>query len=191
MATIDLDVHYAGIASGDSSAFARWMSGAEPDIRRSLTSFAAVVDTEAMVQEALLRVWQVVHRFEADGRPNGLLRLAVTIARNLSVSELRRSKTRGADLDELERRQNAAEVTGSPPDPHLRRLIQECRKSLPTKPGQALSARLESAGGEADLVLAQQLGMKKNTFLQNFTRARKLLKDCLRAQGVDLEGELA
>ncbi len=189
--SLDLDVHYAAIAGGDSLAFAHWMAGAEPEIRRTLTSFASVVDTEAVVQEALLRVWQVAHRFEPDGRPNGLLRLGVTIARNLSISEVRRSKTRGADLSELERRQNDAEVAGSPPDPHLRRLIQECRKLLPTKPGLALSARLESGGGEADLVLAERLGMKKNTFLQNFTRARKLLKDCLQKQGVDLEGELA
>jgi RNA polymerase sigma-70 factor (ECF subfamily) len=33
-----------------------------------------------------------------------------------------------------------------------------------------------------------RLGMKLNTFLQNFTRARKLLADCLRSRGVDLVG---
>jgi hypothetical protein len=32
--------------------------------------------------------------------------------------------------------------------------------------------------------------MELNTFLQNFTRARKLLADCLRGRGIDL-GDLA
>ena len=57
-------------------------------------SFAAVVDVEAVLQESLLRVWQVAPRFDADGGPNGLLRLAIRIARNLAVSELRRTRTR-------------------------------------------------------------------------------------------------
>ena len=91
----------------------------------------------------------------------------------------------------IERRLDAAEVRGSAPDPHLRRRIAECREKLPSKPAMALAARLEAAGGEPDATLAARLGMKKNTFLQNFTRARKLLRACLEAQGVDVEGELA
>lgn len=185
---MDLDVYYSGILAGETVAFSRWMAGAEPQIRRSLASFAALVDTEAVVQEALLRVWQVVGRFEPDGRDNGLLRLGVRIARNLAISELRKSRTRGADLDELERRLNEAEVQGSPPDPHLRRLIHACRDKLPDKPAAALRARLEGSG-EADATLAETLGMRKNTFLQNFTRARQLLRTCLEAQGVHLQGE--
>jgi RNA polymerase sigma-70 factor (ECF subfamily) len=33
--------------------------------------------------------------------------------------------------------------------------------------------------------------MRKNTFLQNFGRARKLLAECLRRRGIDLALELA
>jgi hypothetical protein len=73
----------------------------------------------------------------------------------------------------------------------LRRIIAICREKLPRKPALALMARLSSAGGEPDLVLAEQLGMKLNTFLQNFTRARKLLAECLARNGVDLEAELS
>ena len=36
---------------------------------------------------------------------------------------------------------------------------------------------------------AERLGMRLNTFLQNFTRARKLLADCLERQGVALATE--
>ena len=91
---IDLDVHLALIVAGDATAFARWLAGAEYTVRVSLASFAAVVDVEAVLQESLLRVWQVAPRFVADGEPNGLLRLAIRIGRNLCVSELRRTKTR-------------------------------------------------------------------------------------------------
>jgi hypothetical protein len=46
----------AAIAAGDASAFARWMRGAERPIRESLRRYAASVDTEAVLQESLLRV---------------------------------------------------------------------------------------------------------------------------------------
>ncbi|MBA3397052.1 MAG: sigma-70 family RNA polymerase sigma factor, partial [Deltaproteobacteria bacterium] len=88
----DLDLHLGAIVAGDTRAFARWLAGAEPPVRESLRSFARVVDVEAVLQEALLRVWQVAPRFVADGRPNGLLRLGVRIARNLAVSEVRRTR---------------------------------------------------------------------------------------------------
>jgi RNA polymerase sigma-70 factor (ECF subfamily) len=73
-----------------------------------------------------------------------------------------------------------------PPDPLLRRHIEECKERLPDRPAQALDARLGAAGGERDDHLAATLGMRLNTFLQNFTRARKLLADCLSAHGVNL-----
>jgi RNA polymerase sigma-70 factor (ECF subfamily) len=63
-----------------------------------------------------------------------------------------------------------------------------CREKLPAQPARALDARVQSAGAEPDAVLAMRLGMKLNTFLQNFTRARKLLADCLRARGIEIAG---
>lgn len=188
--TVDLDEHLGGIQSGDAAAFGRWMSRAEPSLRGGLKSFARVVDTEAVLQEALLRVWQVAPGFVPDGRPNGLLRLAARIARNLAVSELRRARVHPAEIEALERSLAAEGEVPAAPDPHLRRRIQECRDQLPAKPAQALAARLEQVG-LPDLTLAEALGMTKNTFLQNFTRARKFLMECLKKAGVDLEGELA
>lgn len=49
-------------------------------IHQSLRSFAAKVDTEAVLQESLLRVWQVAPKVVPDGRENCLLRLGVRIA---------------------------------------------------------------------------------------------------------------
>ena len=188
----DLDQHLALIAAGDAAAFGQWVAGAEPQVRVSLRPFAASVDAEAVLQEALLRVWQAAPRFAADGKPNGLLRLAVRVARNLAVSETRRIRTDPAEAEELERalaRLQACELCEGP-DPLLRRLVEECRRKLPGKPGLALAQRLTSGGGDPDATLAAHLGMKLNTFLQNVTRARKLMAACLKKSGVDLEAEL-
>ena len=188
----DLDEHLPAIVAGDSAAFARWLAEAEAPLRRSLGSFAARVDTEAVLQESLLRVWQVAPKCTADGKGNSLLRLAVRIARNLAISETRKARTDPAELDELERASTQVDLHEvRPPDPMLRRLITACRERLPPKPAAALTARLGAFGGVADLELADGLGMTKNTFLQNFGRARKLIAQCLRGHGVDLDAELS
>jgi RNA polymerase sigma-70 factor (ECF subfamily) len=176
----DLDVHLPLIAAGDPDAFARWVAGCEFRLRSSLSSFAARVDVEAVMQETLLRVWQVAPRVEPDGRPDSLLRFAIRVARNLAVSEHRRlTREPPPEVAETE--------LALEPDPLLRRLVEECRDKLPPKPALALIQRLESGGVLSDRELAARAGMQLNTFLQNFGRARKLLAECLERQGVQLE----
>jgi RNA polymerase sigma-70 factor (ECF subfamily) len=190
----DLDAHLSAIAAGDDEAFARWLAGGERRLRASLAPFAARVDTEAVLQETLLRVWQVAPRFVPDGRADGLLRLAVRIARNLAVSELRRARLEPADLDALDRAARACEAAPAAErtaDPLLRHAIEECRRRLPRRPAQALAARLENGGAEPDELLAARLAMRRNTFLQNVVRARRLMAECLARRGVDLAVELA
>ena len=185
----------AGISAGDAGVFARWLALAEGRLRDSLRSFASRVDVEAVLQEALVRVWQVAPRFVSDGRPDALLRLAIRIARNLAVSEVRRSRVDPVDPEFLERALADAERLSPRPDrqsdPMLHRAIEECRGRLPRKPAEAIQARLDSGGAEPDAVLAERLGMRRNTFLQNITRARRLLADCLRRRGIDLAVELS
>jgi DNA-directed RNA polymerase specialized sigma24 family protein len=182
----DLDQHLAAIQGGDPDAFERWVAAAEATVRLGLRSFAAAVDTEAVLQETLLRTWQVAPRFVPDGRPNGLLRLAIRMARNLAISEQRRARTRPVDPALLD--QQGDEVVAS--DPLLRQAIEDCRRKLEGRPAQALEARLAAAGAEPDEALAARLSMRLNTFLQNFTRARRSLADCLQRRGVDLTTEL-
>ena len=186
MTEIDLDSHLAAISAGDADAFARWMAGAEAPLRRSMARFAAQVDVEAVLQETLLRTWQIAPRFTPDGRPNGLLRCAHRIARNLAVSEVRRRKGRELELTEDDRT-----VGPVAPDPLLRKVIAKCREKLPPKPAAALIARIGAEGGVADATLAEGLGQSLNTFLQSFGRARKLLLLCLEKNGVQLEEVLA
>jgi RNA polymerase sigma-70 factor (ECF subfamily) len=188
---IDLDVHLAPIALGDANAFERWLAGAERPIRDGLRSFAAACDTEAVLQETLLRIWQIAPRVERDGRPNSLLRLGVRIARNLAISEARKHRRELPQDDGFEERLADLSTRTVGPDPLLRRAIEACRDKLPEKPKQALSMRIEHGGLEADAELAGRLKMRTNTFLQNVTRARKLLAECLEKNGVDLAVELA
>jgi RNA polymerase sigma-70 factor (ECF subfamily) len=184
----DLDALLPAIAAGDPDAFGRWVAGAEPRLRLSLTRYATATDCEAVLQECLLRVWQVAPRVEPDGRPDALLRFAIRVARNLAIDEVRRHRPELALASE-----DAPEPSEAPrpPDPHLRERIGECRDQLPEKPAQALLARLTDAGAAPDALLASRLGMTLNTFLQNFTRARRLLLDCLRRAGIDVAEELA
>jgi len=181
----------ARVQAGEAEAFAQWAASAEPALRVCLRAFAAAVDTEAVLQEALLRVWQVAPRFKPDGRPNALLRFAVTVTKNAAISELRRGRPTREQLDALE--QELARETEARPyeaDPFLRRAIAECRDKLPGKPKVALEQRLANGGTDDDSALATRLGMTLNTFLQNFTRARKLLAECLKKKGIALESEV-
>jgi RNA polymerase sigma-70 factor (ECF subfamily) len=142
-----------------------------------------------VLQETLLRVWQVAPRHRGDGRADGLLRFAVRVARNGAVSELRRARVATADIERLDLA--ADEPIGADPDPHLVQSIRTCRERLPRQPARALEARLRSEGAEPDRTLAERVGMKLNTFLQNVTRARRLLADCLRRLGVELDEEIS
>ena len=178
----DLDRHLESIAAGDPDAFAHWVAGAEPSLRGGLRSFASAVDVEAVLQETLLRVWQVAARLVPDGRPNALLRMAARIARNLAVSEVRgppHTVPEDAALD--------PPVEPREPDPLLARLVLLCLELLPPRPRAAFLARLGASGLDGDDSLAARLGMKINTFFQNVARARKLLLRCLADKGVQLE----
>ncbi len=180
----DLDELLPAIAAGDAEAFGRWMVAAEPGLRRSLRGFATQVDTEAVLQEGLLRVWQVAPRVAVDGKGNSLLRLAHTIVRNAALDEARRASTlRESARDELD----PAALSVSDPDPFLRELIAACFDALPPTPRQLLALRLQAAGGVHDKVLARRAKKKLNTFLQAITRAKKLLGECLERKGVSLE----
>lgn len=179
--SLDLDALLPDIQAGDTESFGRFMAQSELPVRRSLRPFAARVDVEAVVQETFLRLWQVAPRFEPDGRDNAFLRLGIRVARNLALDALKKRREQVGLVLEDETGFLPAEV-----DPLLRSVIATCLDKLPQQPSNALRARLESAGAEPDSVVAERCSMKANTFLQNVTRARKLLASCLEAAGVVL-----
>ncbi|HKW93227.1 MAG TPA: RNA polymerase sigma factor [Methylomirabilota bacterium] len=195
MAPPDLDQYLPGILAEEFEAFGSWLAGAESHIRNSLRSFAIRADVEDVVQETAMRIWQTAPRFVADGRENGLLRLAIRVARNLAISELRRYRVEPAEIDVLVREAERYDPmrAGAPraPDPLLARRIEDCIGRLPQQPGRAIAARVGSQGAEPDEAVAERLGMRKNTFLQNITRARKLIANCLARHGINLAEELS
>ncbi len=179
---IDLDSHLQAIAAGDARAFGLWLAGAERPLRASLRSFASRIDTEAVLQEALLRVWQTAPRVKADGKPNALLRVAHRIARNAAIDAVRRAKVEPVDPQTLEREGGSVEPWT--PDPALKKAIAECREKLPKAPAKALAARLDGPGAHHDRDLAARCEMGLNTFLKNIGRAKQLLRDCLGRRGI-------
>jgi len=182
----DLDLDLDAIVAGDADAFGRWLAGAEPALRAALASFATSVDVEAVVQEALLRAWQVAPRVERDGRPNALLRLCLRAGKNLAIDEARRARRAPDTLPDdaaLEALALGHEPLG---DPFVAEALRECREELPRRPAAALAQRIDTGGARSDRDLAAALDMKLNTFLKNFGRARKLLAECLQRRGVDL-----
>lgn len=187
MTPADRDALLPAIAGGDVQAFAVWLRHAEPRVRLSLAKLARAVDSEAIVQESLLRIWQVAPRVVVDARGDTLVRLAVQIAHHLAIDHVRRDQRLArAERAELLALAPAEFDDAPPPDPLLRAVIGSCIEQLPKQPAAALGARLASAGHDPDETLAARLGMQLNTFLKNFGRARALLLDCLKSKGVSL-----
>jgi len=181
-----LDEMFRLARAGDTDAFARWMGLVEMPLRRSLRRFARTIDVEAAVQEALVRMWLVARDSNRTlTGPGASLKFAYRTARNVALEEARRcDRGRFVDLEELEELPEGS-IMPEPPDPALRKAIQDCIRRMPAKPRSALTARA-GAGGEPDREIAERLRMKPNTFFQNIVRARRLLSDCLAKRGVRL-----
>jgi len=179
-----IDESYRRTREGDRSAFSSWVRRCEQPLRKSLRPFARAVDTEAIVQETLLRMWRLAPRLALEGE-NASLRYASRLARNLALSEVRRQRrVSTVEQAELERLPAGAVDPDPPADDRLRRTVRDCMEKLPPRPREVLRLRLS---GRPDRDLARSLAMKLNTFLQNVVRARRLLADCLERSGIRLE----
>ena len=115
---------------------ARRGAGAREPARRS----RAVIDVEAVLQEALLRVWQVAPRFVARRRAE-----RPVAARGADRAQPRGQRGAPARARRRSRRSRSRSPSRATPDPLLREAIADCRDKLPAKPRQALDARLAAA----------------------------------------------
>lgn len=190
-----VDAAWSEVRRGSHDGFRAWLPFVEPALWRALRPFARAVDVEAIVQEALMRMWVIAPAQPLEGE-NASLRFALRLARNLAIDEARR---RGREVP-IEPEPAGADASGDDPperlppvepaplsDPRLRRAILACLEKLPRQPRAALSARLGAAGALADRVLAERVSMTRNTFLQNVTRARRLVAECLAASGIQVQ----
>jgi DNA-directed RNA polymerase specialized sigma24 family protein len=114
------------------------------------------------------------------------LRFAFGVARIVALEEARRyGRGQPVDIEDIDGLPEGR-VDVNWPDPALRVAIFDCLARLPGRPREALSARLRG-GGSPDRELAASLRMKRNTFLQNIVRGRRLLAACLERRGVRLK----
>jgi DNA-directed RNA polymerase specialized sigma24 family protein len=183
----ELDLLWSRACTSDSRAFGDWAARVEGSVRRRLASYARLVDTEAVMQEALLRMWARATDHEAPALTgeNASLRFAIVLAWNLARN-LARREAKHVSLPPEEFPEG--EIEPDPlPDPYLRRAIEECLQRLAPNPKRALLARIASAV-VPDATVATELAMTLNTFFQNITRARKQLADCLAARGITRTG---
>ena len=171
------------IARRDQDAFSRWFARCEIPLKRSLRNFAEVVDVEAVIQDTAIKVWEGASKIEPDGRPECLLRWALTVARNAA----RNAATRAGHQVPLEVH---PEDAGAPVvvagDPILRVRIRRCLEQLRTNPRRVLAARLADSGQRRDRDLATSMGMSFDAFRQNLARGRHALEQCLRGFGIDV-----
>ena len=179
-----LDHAFRRTQEGDHDGFTDWVRRVELPLRTSLKRFARRVDVEAIVQEALLRMWTLAPTLTLAGE-DASLRYALRLARNLALREAERgSRFDPLDPVNVEGAPEAAVDPDPSPDPGLRQAILECIGLLPQKPRAALLARLAAGGLEPDRALADRLRMTLNTFLQNIVRARGHLMRCLESRGI-------
>lgn len=179
-----IDQVFARAQSGDLEGFADWVRLVEIPLWKGLRRFARVADSEAVVQEALLRMWRLAPSLTLDGE-NASLRFALVLARNIAKDEARRA----GRMVPLEDAEPPVPIDPDPPsDPGLRAAIRRCLEKLSGRPREALQSRLRQGARLPDRDLAELLGMTLNTFLQNITRARKLMARCLAEQGVSIGG---
>lgn len=178
------------VPSAAERAFGRWLAAVTPSLRRSLRSFAEKIDTEAVVQEASLRMWIIAKAIaqqerEPLGGANASLRFALRIARNLALNMIRKGKHE----DSVDPSDPSVTDFVSPepvePDPLLHDLIQQCIKLLTANPLKAIVIRVEH-GHRPEAEQALLAGMTKNTFHQNIRRARLQLIECLTDKGIEL-----
>jgi len=184
-----VDAAWQEVRCGSPAGFRAWLPLVEPVLWRTLRPFAPAVDVEAIIQEALLRMWAIAPVQPLEGE-NASLRFALRLARNLAIDEARR---RGREVPLQRDRSGTGDDPPDPipatepapsPDPLLRRAILACIDKLPRQPKAALRVRLDAAGTLPDRLLAERLAMQLNTFLQNVTRARRLVEECLAASGI-------
>jgi RNA polymerase sigma-70 factor (ECF subfamily) len=184
-----VDAAWQEVRRGSEAGFRAWLPLVEPVLWRALRSFAPAVDVEAIVQEALLRMWIIAPVQPLEGE-NASLRFALRLVRNLAIDEARRRgrevppDTGGTAAGDDSRDPLPPAAPAPLADPLLRRAILACIDKLPRQPKAALRARLDAAGVFPDRLLAERLAMQLNTFLQNVTRARRLVEECLAASGI-------
>jgi RNA polymerase sigma factor (sigma-70 family) len=170
------------IAARDPEAFTGWFARHEIVLKRSLRSFASIVDVEAVVQDTAIRVWERASGLAPDGRSGFLVRWAVTVAMNNARNQARRA----GRSQPLEAHSPGPSTYDRMPDPALRTRIQTCRERLPSKLRLVMDQLLADGGQQSCRELAVSIGISFDAIRQNLSRARRALEKCLESYRIDV-----
>jgi RNA polymerase sigma-70 factor (ECF subfamily) len=173
--------------SGDSSAFNLLVKRHSPDLYRIIHRMSSdSSETEAIVQETFLRVWQILRspRSRAQDWTKPFFPYLVTIAINLARDRWR--KDRFLDFSGLE---DIQEVLPSPmPDPEAQveetetlRALAEAVAELPTAYKAVIALRYEAGLSYAEI--AEILELPINTVRTHLHRAKIRLREVLAERG--------
>lgn len=177
------------IVRRDQEAFKRWLKRCESPLKRSLGTFAELVDIEAVVQDTAIKVWQEAPRITPDGRPAFLLRWSRTVAINSARNILRRTEHRADHRDPLPSDDELQELEVAPfqaPDPFLEKRVRQCLDRLQPNQQRSFRTRIDDDGAHKDRELAESIGMGFDAFRQNLARGRKALVACLASFRIDV-----
>lgn len=149
-----------------------------PTLRRSLSWARFLVDTEAVVQQALFITWNNAPRIEQQSTGDPLLAYAIRVARNEAIREIPHGGLSPVETQEV--------IEPEVLSPLFRDSVSRCFEQLPDRPKVALEVRIVDGGISTDEELARHLGMTKGTYQQNLHRARVTIQDCLRHYGIEV-----
>lgn len=169
------------IRLGDASAFDDLITRHQSALRAHLRRYVSQTDTEDLLQELWLRVWQRAGQWQG-GKP---LAWMLTIATNLALNHLRRRQVLPTTLEEEE----LLELSPTPSDALLPgpeeeviwrdevRRVSSALEMLPEEKQQAL--RLIRIEGMSLREAADRLGVPIGTVKSRLHHARKLLMEHL------------
>ena len=175
---------HGAIVGRNQDAFKDWFKRCEIPLKRSLQSFAELVDVESVVQDTGFKVWQHASKITPDGRPRFLLRWAKTVALNDARTKIRRSDHRPDRWEPLTEEEVDKRIS-PPPDSFFLERVKRCLERLQPHQQRAFLARLGDGGARRDRELAQSIDMGFDAFRQNLSRGRKALVQCLASFKID------
>lgn len=133
-------------------------------------------EAEEVLQDVYVRVWQKADSYAVTG--HSPMTWLITVARNLSIDQLRRRKVRTADLDEV------AEIADARPGPEAAAVAQSERARIATCLGELPSDRADAVRrayllGETYADLAARFDVPLNTMRTWLRRSLMSLRECL------------
>lgn len=176
------------VAQGDTKAFRTLSEGLLPAIytyaSRLLRNDA---DAQDVAQETFLRVWLNARNYEPKARVSTWVH---SIARNLAIDKIRKSKRRG-DHFELDAERDAAPASDRPSQLLEKKLsaqaFQDALSLLPERQQSALLLRHEQGLSQSEIAVV--LACSIDSVESLLKRARQTLKEQLVTNNPDHSGE--